>query len=248
MNTTIKDGVLYEVLDTQTQKVGNHKITVKLGENSLYNAEEFNINLTIIKRDANISISTNTPTTSGNLIVDVNVTDNEKQIDSGVVSFKINGKTLLDENNNTITVNVTEDGKAHLNYILPSYIGSGEYNITAVYSDKNYERVDVTDNFNVDKSAIGNITADKITTPKGENTTINMTIKDAQGREIYGKTKIAIKIDGATVLNTYIYDGMLNVDLITEKTKVGNHNITVVLGENSRYLKGNILIPLEITG
>ena len=92
MNTTIKDGVLYEVLDTQTQKVGNHKITVKLGENSLYNAEEFNINLTIIKRDANISISTNTPTTSGNLIVDVNVTDNEEQIDSGVVSFKINGK------------------------------------------------------------------------------------------------------------------------------------------------------------
>ena len=57
MNTTIKDGVLYEVLDTQTQKVGNHKITVKLGENSLYNAEEFNINLTIIKRDANISIT-----------------------------------------------------------------------------------------------------------------------------------------------------------------------------------------------
>ena len=93
-NTTINNGVLYAILDTQTQKVGNHKITVKLGEGKLYNAQEFNINLTINKRDANVSISTNTPTTSGDLIVDVNVTDNGRPVDSGIVSFKINGKTL----------------------------------------------------------------------------------------------------------------------------------------------------------
>ena len=48
-NTTINNGVLYAILDTQTQKVGNHKITVKLGEGKLYNAQEFNINLTINK-------------------------------------------------------------------------------------------------------------------------------------------------------------------------------------------------------
>ena len=94
---------------------------MRAGSPPIYNIitiPHININLTINKRDANVSISTNTPTTSGDLIVDVNVTDNGRPVDSGIVSFKINGKTYYKTTNSKGQAKLTIKLKANKKYTV----------------------------------------------------------------------------------------------------------------------------------
>ncbi len=66
----------------------------------------------------------------------------------GKVVFKINGKTVKDENGKVIYVKVV-DNQVIINYTLPSDMKAKEYNITATFISNYYERLEDTKVLNV---------------------------------------------------------------------------------------------------
>ena len=66
----------------------------------------------------------------------------------GKVVFKINGKTVKDENGKVIYAKVV-DNQVIINYTLPSDMKAKEYNITATFISNDYERLEDTKVLNV---------------------------------------------------------------------------------------------------
>ena len=66
----------------------------------------------------------------------------------GKVVFKINGKTVKDENGKVIYAKVV-DNQVIINYTLPSDMKAKEYNITATFISNYYERLEDTKVLNV---------------------------------------------------------------------------------------------------
>lgn len=100
------------------------------------NSTTMNIN----KREAQVEITTETLTfTQGQTItLQARVTDNEQLI-NGQLTFKLNGKSLKDDDNQLIYVDVI-DGIATLEYTLPEYLISDTYTLTAVFKNQTYVR------------------------------------------------------------------------------------------------------------
>ena len=73
-----------------------------------------------------MDILTNHPKIGDVLDVNLFIIDYNMQNISGNVIFKLNGKTLKDENNNTIKLDVNSN-ILNFKYKLPSNIGAGNY-------------------------------------------------------------------------------------------------------------------------
>ncbi|AWX32269.1 hypothetical protein [Methanosphaera sp. BMS] len=69
------------------------------------------------------------------------VTDYGENINTGKVVFKINGKTIKDENNKVIYSPV-ENGIASCEYTIPETMKAKTYNITAVFTASQYNRTE----------------------------------------------------------------------------------------------------------
>jgi len=69
------------------------------------------------------------------------ITNDNQTINTGKVVFKINGKTLKDENGKVIYVQVTNN-TASLEYTLPLSYKAKNYTVTAVFTSSEYERME----------------------------------------------------------------------------------------------------------
>ena len=89
------------------------------------------------------SITTNdiTATAGEQITLTANINDGDKQINTGKVLFKINGKTIKDASGKVIYVKVV-NGIASLNYTIPSDMNTKNYNITAIFTSPNYEKLE----------------------------------------------------------------------------------------------------------
>ncbi|MDD6535038.1 MAG: hypothetical protein PUF18_05955 [Methanosphaera sp.] len=134
---TMQNGVLNVTLNTAKLQLKNYTLTFKFAKNSFYDYKEQNINLCIVERNIKMNIDVNNPKTTQNLSLNVTIDDAGRTLNEGFVIFKINGKTLKDENGRTITVDV-KNNTAQLNYILTSAYNAGSVNISAHYRAKNY--------------------------------------------------------------------------------------------------------------
>ncbi|MCD7781992.1 MAG: hypothetical protein LUG89_04800, partial [Methanosphaera sp.] len=246
---TIKDAdnnpVYAEVVDGVAQITYTLSNTPKdYNLTATYLGDEYYVNstteevstLTVNKQNATIDIADYTTSfkSGDTVVITVTVTDANGLINDGVVSFKINGVTLKDENNETIVASVV-NGIATLEYTIPVDMGAKEYTITAVYSGKGYNRVEDNTTFNIVKSdVIANI--DPIYITQGENATITMTLYDQNNNQLERSTKYTVKVNGKTYVNKALTEnGVLSVTLDTDDFTNTYYNITVILGENSAY-------------
>ena len=236
IKTTITDGILNITLPTDTMEAKTYPFTVNIGENNIYNAGKITGTLTIQKRDSNITMNVTTPVNiTGTLTANVTVTDNGKPVNGNVI-FKVDNETF----NVTIV-----DGKAQLNYTLPSDIQAGEHNITAELENPMYNANNVTGNFTVLKINIANTTIEE-TIKTLENYTLNTIIKDANGNQLVGVNQIAVKMNGKTFMHGTITDGVLNITFPTDKMEAKTYNLTIIIGENNIYKTGQITGKLTI--
>lgn len=108
-------------------------IYVGNGDNEAIFTKATTINVT--KPEATITLEAPTTTTIGETItLTANVTDRDKAINSGRVVFKLNGKTLKDDDGKALYVNV-ENGVATTTYTIPAKTKAKTYNLTAVFTD-----------------------------------------------------------------------------------------------------------------
>ena len=75
--------------------------------------------------------------------ITLTATLNDDTINTGKIVFKINGKTVKDENGKVIYTKVV-NGSVNVQYTLPADMKAKEYNLTAVFISSDYERLEDT--------------------------------------------------------------------------------------------------------
>ena len=110
------------------------------------------ITVTVTKKTVTLELTGDTTGKAGeNVTLSVNVKDkNNNNINTGRVSFKLNGKTLKGEDGKALYVNV-QDGVASTPYMIPAKTKAKTYPFTAVFTDTEYERTDVQSEFVISK-------------------------------------------------------------------------------------------------
>ncbi len=190
--------------------------------------------LTVTDRVINMTVDSASGKSGETVKLKATVTENNSElVNEGVVVFKLNGVTIRDESGESIKVNVT-NGVAELDYEIPVDMAGKDYTLTAVYSNKNYDRIEVNNTLTVKRSKV-NTSISPLTTTQGSDTTITAVLYDENGNQIERSTKVAIKINGKTVVHTTTENGVLNVKIPTDELSKGDYTIDVVFGENSAY-------------
>ncbi|AWX33214.1 hypothetical protein [Methanosphaera sp. BMS] len=82
-------------------------------------------------------------TTVGGTVTLTATINTDATINTGKVVFKINGKSIKDENGKVIYAKVSNN-QVSFDYTLPSNYTEGTYNITAVFLSPNYDRIEDT--------------------------------------------------------------------------------------------------------
>ena len=244
LNTIITNGVLNTIIPTTDLLPGDHNITFKIKENGLYNAKEITNTLTINKRNTTLTIKTNTTKVLNTLTINITLNDENMTINGGNVVFKINNKVICDIDGNPIKVQL-KDNKAQLNYTLPQEIGQGHYNITAVYESNTYNKVENSTPCDIEGLYI-DVKDLNMSIKAKTQTVLNITLYDENGEQLIGTIKGVIKLNDKTLTNTTINNGVLYAILDTQTQKVGNHKITVKLGEGKLYNAQEFNINLTI--
>jgi hypothetical protein len=156
-------------------------------------------------------------------------------INSGKISFKVNGKTLKDANGKVIYAKVTDGVATIENYIVPNDWSKENTTIQAVYSGSKQ-----CDKLTSEKTPITvtpstpTITTTDITASAGETITLTATITN--GDNIINNGKVVFKINGKTVKDTngkVIYAKVSNNQVnftytLPEDMKVKDYNLTAV--------------------
>jgi protocatechuate 3,4-dioxygenase beta subunit len=172
---------------------GADNFTASTGKNSI----------TISKLNTKVTINP----VKGKLLDAVNVTvkvvdENNKAVTGGEVIFKLNGKTLVDANNKTITAKVY-DGVAVAQIVTNSswkVSGNSTKSLTAKYNGNNVYNANESASVNVNlttRKAQVTISSDRIIAHGGDNISITAVITD-EGKMVDGGVVI-FKIAGQTV-------------------------------------------------
>ena len=154
---TIKDGIA--TIENYTVPANWFKIksvlNVVYGGTSTYEQTRTNntIPMNITKKTATMTMTTNTTTTKpGQTIkITVKITEKDANVNEGRVLFKVNGKTMRD-NEGYIIYHEVKDGLVTIDYTIPENARAQDYTFTCVYGHKLYNRNDVNSTITVVKS------------------------------------------------------------------------------------------------
>ena len=97
-------------------------------------------NITIIAEEPTLTTEDITANTGNKITLKATITDNNKVINTGKIVFKINGKTVKDENGKVIYAKVVNN-TVEFEYTLPESYKAGSYNITATFISPDYDRL-----------------------------------------------------------------------------------------------------------
>lgn len=164
----------------------------------------------------------------------------DKNINYGVMIFKINKITIKDENNQTIQVPI-KNGTAQITFRIPDGWSAKEVNITAVYAYKNYERIENYTYINITPTTpTFNIINSSIT----ENTlNISTILTDEYNHTLKGSNTIIVKINSLTIkdktnMTQYFTstDGVVDINIeLNYNLKKGSYIIELVTGKRNAY-------------
>lgn len=146
--TTVKDGIA--TIENYTVPANWFKIksvlNVVYGGTSTYEQTRTNntIPMNITKKTATMTMTTNTTTAKpGQTIkITVKITEKDTNVNEGRVLFKVNGKTMRD-NEGYIIYHEVKDGLVTITYTIPENARAQDYTFTCVYGNKLYNRNDV---------------------------------------------------------------------------------------------------------
>ena len=97
--------------------------------------------ITILHESPKITTENIESTAGSKITLKAKITDGSNIINTGKVVFKINGKTLKDENGKVIYVKVVNN-EVSLEYTIPENLKAGTYTLTAVFLSNDYEKLE----------------------------------------------------------------------------------------------------------
>ena len=168
---------------------------------------------------------------------------NGDRINAGKVVFKLNGKSISDDDGNVLYAKVT-DGEAVLEYTIPQKYSAKTYVLTAVFGGGSYQRAETNATLVLEKKGV-TINTDSITS-KNSRATIKATITDETGELLVTSTKLAFKVNGKTILNgVNSTNGIIDVTFSTP-LRPGMYELLIISGENGIYKTGKMTTILKI--
>ena len=99
--------------------------------------------INIAKAVPTIATESITASAGDTITLTASISDNDKIINNGKVVFKINGKTVKDENGKVVYAKVSNN-QATVTYTIPLDMKAKDYNITAVFTSSDYDRLEDT--------------------------------------------------------------------------------------------------------
>ena len=166
---TIKDAngnIIYATITNGVAMIENYTVPANwfkiesvlsavYGGTSTYEQTRTNntIPMNITKKTATMTMTTNTTTAKpGQTIkITVKITEKDNNVNEGRVIFKVNGKTMRD-NDGYIIYHEVKDGLVTIDYTIPENARAQDYTFTCVYGNKLYNRNDVNSTITVVKS------------------------------------------------------------------------------------------------
>ncbi len=229
-NVRVSNGKINVTLDVSAYKDGIHNVTVVIGENGRYKTQT--VYTVLMKNVKNGFVTVPVETKDGKItsLVAYATDSSGNRATSGSATFKLNDVTLK-ENGSQIKVSIV-NGVARYNYTIPYYTAK-DYKLTAVGNVKDVRYEDVN-TLTIEKTET-HTTLKTMSVSKGSNATLTGTILDEYNNPVTDDTKIAIKINGKTVANTKVVNGSINITLDTSSYSAGTYDVTIVVGENSRF-------------
>lgn len=221
-----------------------YTVTAVYGGNNIYSSSKNNGNLTLTPTvESKITIKT-TPVLAGKTttIKAIITTNNGSYIKSGIVAFKINGKT--------IGYGTVSNGGGSITYTIPSSYKDSTYTITAVYGGNGkYIASRANSTLTVLHKQTTSITVNTVTVKPGSTATFSAVIKSSNGSYVKNGT-VAFKINGKTIGSTNVTNGVAKINYtIPSSWGSSSYTITVVYGDNEYYSssRANGTLKLNIT-
>ncbi|OED29516.1 hypothetical protein [Methanosphaera sp. WGK6] len=148
----VENGVASTQITVAKNYFDKCNITVVYSGSSQYTSSRVSNIISVNKRTANMVITTEDNVKAGETItLKANVTYNKVAVTNGKVVFKLNGKTLRDNEGNVIYGIVDSEGIATISYTLPAKMSAHTYRLTAVYGNNLYERCEVNSTLTIVK-------------------------------------------------------------------------------------------------
>ncbi|MBE6487269.1 MAG: hypothetical protein E7Z86_00915 [Methanosphaera stadtmanae] len=98
-------------------------------------------NITIVSEEPTITTEDVTATTGSKVTLKATVTGPADMLNNAKVVFKINGKSVKDENGKVIYAKIV-NGEVSVEYTIPENFKTKDYTLTAVYISSNYDRME----------------------------------------------------------------------------------------------------------
>ncbi|MDO5852177.1 MAG: hypothetical protein Q4Q23_06790, partial [Methanobacteriaceae archaeon] len=236
----------------------NKTIIVSYNGNNTYNSTQKQIQANVTLIPTKIILEKITATIEETIQLTAIILDqNNNNINSGNIVFKLNGVTLKYSNGTPIKLQV-RNGKATLNYTIPKNFSAKKYTITTIYSKTNkYDTSTTNSTLTVIKK--GTITiVDDITAVKDTTTHFIARSYDINGNLIKNGL-VEFKLNGKTLLSKIsIINGKATYDyIIPTNFSAKNYTISAIYVGNSSYtqsrangtltiLKGNVNITTSL--
>ena len=203
-------------------------ITTTYTGSANYNTRQVTKNVTIPQNQAiaKITLPQNIYT-KDNITIQVKITDKNtgKPAPDQKIAIKINGKTI-----NTPRL---KNGSATIQYKLPLLKTNRTHNITVVFGNKNYKRLDANKKFNIQRINT-TLTLKDITIKKGQTLHIKTIIKDTHNEVMQRNNTYCIKLNQKTIHTGKLKNGILNAT-IPLNYKPRTYTLTIKTGNNYYY-------------
>ncbi|MBR3214594.1 MAG: hypothetical protein IKF79_08825, partial [Methanosphaera sp.] len=217
-----------------SNQTGDTTITAKYDETEQYFESEDSITIKVI--EIKLIIDPINSQTEETINITARILANDEtytSINSGKVTFKVNGKTLKDTNGKVIYAKVVGGVATIENYIVPADWTKNGTTIEAIYTGSTQydkltsEKTEIT----VTPKEL-TLTTENVTTTSGNTTTLTATFND----NTINTGKVIFKVNGKTLKDTNgkviyakVVNGQVTVNYtIPESMKVGNYTITAV--------------------
>lgn len=170
---------------------------------------------------------------SKNTTFKTEVYEGNNKVNNGTVFYKIDGKTIMDDDGKTKEIKVN-DGVATLNYIFPAGFSAGKHNLTHTYLNrKKTARAEKNTIIFIEKSDV-NFNLKNITTTKGNILEINSSITDEFNNPLNKRVNVLVTMDGNKV-KTFKTNGSFSEKFDTLIFSSGKHNMTFSIIDDEAY-------------
>ena len=126
----------------------NITLAASFSGNSKIAKANTSINTTVNIKEATLTLSSPEEVQAGSTVTFTATINDSKVVNTGKIVFKINGKTLKDENGKIIYAKIT-DNVASIEYTIPESMKAKEYNLTAVLLSSEYEKLEAVNEIKV---------------------------------------------------------------------------------------------------